>query len=66
VEYRNSIGAPKAESRPGNPQAEMDYPPSPFPLGLDDCLAGIKYAYENKTALKISTITVSGESSHGW
>jgi acetyl esterase len=65
VEFRNTIGAPKAESRPGNPQAAMDYPPSPFPLGLDDCLQGIKYVHENKADLKISTITVSGESGGG-
>ena len=65
VEYRLSNGAPKAESRPGNPQAAMAYPPSPFPLGLDDCFQGVKYAYENKAALGISTIMVSGESGGG-
>eukprot|EP01052_Picozoa_sp_SAG31_P044612 SAG31_NODE_7846_length_1583_cov_3.441375_2_plen_260_part_00 len=63
VEFRNSIGAPRG--RPGNPQAAMDYGPSPFPLGLDDCYQGIKYVYENKADLGISSITVSGESGGG-
>ena len=39
--------------------------PSPFPLGLEDCLAGVKYLHENKTSLKISSIVTSGESAGG-
>mgnify|MGYP003648098116 FL=1 len=37
----------------------------PFPAGLNDCVSALKWAHENKAALGISTITISGESGGG-
>lgn len=50
VEFRNSAG------KIGN---------HPFPAGLNDCMSGLKWTFENKAALSISTIVVSGESGGG-
>ena len=36
-----------------------------FPAGLNDCVAGLKWVYENKKKLDISKIIVSGESGGG-
>ena len=37
----------------------------PFPAGLNDCVSGLKWVYENKKKLGISKIIVSGESGGG-
>ena len=37
----------------------------PFPAGLDDCMAGLDWAFDNKSALGISKIIISGESGGG-
>ena len=37
----------------------------PFPAGLNDCAAGVKWVSSNRKALGISTIVVSGESGGG-
>ena len=50
VEFRNGAG------KLGN---------YPFPAGLNDCLSGIQWAVDNKEALGISSIVVSGESGGG-
>jgi acetyl esterase len=50
VEFRNGGGAL------GN---------HPFPAGLNDCSSALKWTYDNKAALGISTITISGESGGG-
>ena len=39
--------------------------PHPFPAGLNDCAAGVRWIHRNRDALGISTITVSGESGGG-
>ncbi len=50
VEFRNAAG------KLGN---------HPFPAGLNDCMSGLQWTFENKTALGISRIVVSGESGGG-
>jgi acetyl esterase/lipase len=37
----------------------------PFPAGLNDCMSGLQWTSENKSALAISTVVVSGESGGG-
>ena len=37
----------------------------PFPAGLNDCASGVRWAFENREQLGISTIVVSGESGGG-
>ena len=37
----------------------------PFPAGLNDCAAGVKWVSSNRKALGVSTIVVSGESGGG-
>ena len=37
----------------------------PFPAGLNDCVSGLNWVYENKKKLGISKIIVSGESGGG-
>ena len=37
----------------------------PFPAGLNDCMSGLQWTFNNKAALRISTIVVSGESGGG-
>jgi len=37
----------------------------PFPAGLNDCMSGLQWAFENKATLGISSIVVSGESGGG-
>jgi acetyl esterase len=37
----------------------------PFPAGLNDCMSGLQWTFENKAALGISKIVVSGESGGG-
>lgn len=39
--------------------------PFPFPAGLNDCFSGLKWAHENRDALGISKIVISGESGGG-
>ena len=39
--------------------------PHPFPAGLDDCAAGLQWTFDNKDALEVSRIVVSGESGGG-
>ncbi len=39
--------------------------PNPFPAGLNDCFSGVTWAHENREALGISKIVVSGESGGG-
>jgi acetyl esterase/lipase len=39
--------------------------PHPFPAGLNDCFSGVTWAHENRDALGISKIVVSGESGGG-
>ncbi len=50
VEFRNSAGK---------------LGPCPFPAGLDDCAAGAHWTHENRDALGISQLVVSGESGGG-
>ena len=50
VEFRNGAG------KLGN---------HPFPAGLNDCMSGLQWTFDNKTALGISKIVVSGESGGG-
>lgn len=50
VEFRNGAGAL------GN---------HPFPAGLNDCMSGLQWTFDNKAVLGISTIVVSGESGGG-
>lgn len=50
VEFRNGAG------KLGN---------HPFPAGLNDCASGLQWTYDNKDALGISNIVVSGESGGG-
>lgn len=37
----------------------------PFPAGLNDCTSGLQWTFENKSALGISKIVISGESGGG-
>jgi len=37
----------------------------PFPAGLNDCFSALQWTHENKTALGISHIVISGESGGG-
>jgi len=37
----------------------------PFPAGLNDCMSGLQWTFDNKAALGISKIVVSGESGGG-
>lgn len=37
----------------------------PFPAGLNDCMSGLQWTFDNKAALGISNIVVSGESGGG-
>jgi len=37
----------------------------PFPAGLNDCASGLKWTHENREALNISSIVLSGESGGG-
>lgn len=37
----------------------------PFPAGLNDCMSGLQWTFDNKATLGISTIVVSGESGGG-
>jgi len=39
--------------------------PHPFPAGLNDCVSGLRWAHENRAALGISKIVMSGESGGG-
>jgi acetyl esterase len=39
--------------------------PHPFPAGLNDCFSGLKWAHDNRDALGISKIVISGESGGG-
>ena len=50
VEFRNGAG------RLGN---------HPFPAGLNDCMSGLQWTFDNKAELGISKIIVSGESGGG-
>ncbi|WP_419842909.1 alpha/beta hydrolase fold domain-containing protein [Candidatus Poriferisodalis sp.] len=50
VEFRNASGALGRH---------------PYPAGLNDCASGLRWVADNKAALGISTITVSGESGGG-
>jgi acetyl esterase/lipase len=50
VEFRNGAG------KLGN---------YPFPAGLNDCMSGLEWTFNNKAALGVSTIVVSGESGGG-
>ena len=50
VEFRNGAG------KLGN---------HPFPAGLNDCMSGLQWTFDNKSALGISKIVVSGESGGG-
>lgn len=50
VEFRNGGG------RLGN---------HPFPAGLNDCASAVQWVFANKTALKIGSIVISGESGGG-
>lgn len=50
VEFRNGAG------KLGN---------YPFPAGLNDCASGLQWTFDNKDALGISSIVVSGESGGG-
>jgi len=50
VEFRNGAG------KLGN---------HPFPAGLNDCMSGLQWTFDNKTELGISRIVVSGESGGG-
>ena len=50
VEFRNGAG------KHGN---------HPFPAGLNDCMSGLQWTFDNKAALGISKIIVSGESGGG-
>lgn len=50
VEFRNGAG------KLGN---------HPFPAGLNDCMSGLQWTFDNKAALGISKIVVSGESGGG-
>ena len=50
VEFRNSAG------KLGN---------HPFPAGLNDCMSGLQWTFDNKAALGIGKIVVSGESGGG-
>jgi len=50
VEFRNGAGK---------------HGPYPFPAGLDDCTAGLRWVLDRKAELGISTLIVSGESGGG-
>ncbi len=50
VEFRNGAG------KLGN---------HPFPAGLNDCMSGLQWTFDNKATLGISKIVVSGESGGG-
>ena len=50
VEFRNGAGK---------------HGPYPFPAGLDDCLAGLRWVIGHRDDLRISTLIVSGESGGG-
>ncbi len=39
--------------------------PHPFPAGLNDCFSGLQWTHENRAALGISKIVISGESGGG-
>ncbi|MGI9595893.1 MAG: alpha/beta hydrolase fold domain-containing protein [Acidimicrobiales bacterium] len=39
--------------------------PHPFPAGLNDCFSGLQWTHENREALGISKIVISGESGGG-
>jgi len=39
--------------------------PHPFPAGLNDCFSGLQWAHDNRSALGISKIVMSGESGGG-
>jgi acetyl esterase/lipase len=39
--------------------------PFPFPAGLHDCAAGARWVIDNKAALGVSTVVISGESGGG-
>jgi acetyl esterase len=50
VEFRNGGGA---------------LGPYPYPAGLNDCTAALRWAHDNRDALGMSTLTVAGESGGG-
>ena len=50
VEFRNGAGK---------------HGPYPFPAGLNDCTAALRWTHDNRAKLGISTIVVSGESGGG-
>ena len=56
VEFRNSAGGLVYGP---------DAPPAPFPKGLNDCFAGLRYVCENKAQLGVGTVVVGGESGGG-
>ncbi|HAK51838.1 MAG TPA: alpha/beta hydrolase [Gammaproteobacteria bacterium] len=37
----------------------------PFPAGLNDCASGVRWAYDNRSKLNVSSIVVAGESGGG-
>ncbi len=39
--------------------------PHPFPAGLNDCFSGLKWTHDNRDALGVSKIVISGESGGG-
>jgi acetyl esterase/lipase len=39
--------------------------PFPFPAGLNDCYSALEYVFENREALNVSKIVISGESGGG-
>lgn len=39
--------------------------PHPYPAGLNDCFSGLQWTHDNRDALGISTIVISGESGGG-
>ncbi len=39
--------------------------PHPFPAGLNDCFSGLSWVHENRAALGISNLIISGESGGG-
>merc|ERR1719487_1341139 len=56
VEFRNSIGGLVYGP---------DAVPAPFPIGVNDCMAGLEHIASNKEKYKISTIVLNGESGGG-
>ena len=51
--------------RRGIPQLGGKLGPHPFPAGLNDCAAGVRWAAANRAELGITHLIVSGESGGG-